>query len=313
MTLDIIGGTAVDVIFRKVPRLPGWPAHTEFTPANLVLLREPPLVTLGGNGGNAAYAAARCGADVTLHTALARDAFGDLAFGWLSGAGCQVRRLKPAPATAVNATAANARMQRATFYYPGAVPPMPKLARSRRQRVVLVCGWPHPPLAAVADEFRALRRRGALTALDCGPFLSRAWKLTELQPVLASLGILLANDYELCRMARTGDVALALARLRRGFAGDVVIKRGADGALWLPAGSSEPQPVPAPRVRVVNTIGAGDAFNGTLLAALSCGAAMPAALEAATGTAATVVASPQGVLGVVAGGSSSSRKRSADP
>ena len=79
MSLVVVGGTAIDIIITGAPRLPVWPQHSEFTPANLVLLPKSPLVTLGGNGANAAYVAACNGAHVDLATNIGGDAFGTVA------------------------------------------------------------------------------------------------------------------------------------------------------------------------------------------------------------------------------------------
>ncbi|HEY1107601.1 MAG TPA: PfkB family carbohydrate kinase, partial [Opitutaceae bacterium] len=87
-SLAIVGCTVVDIIFPDTPRLPRWPRHTEFTAANLIQLPRAPLVTIGGNGANAAYVAARRGARVTLHTAIGDDILGGLAHAWLRDAGC---------------------------------------------------------------------------------------------------------------------------------------------------------------------------------------------------------------------------------
>lgn len=299
MSLAIVGGTVVDLIFPRVRRLPAWPRHTESTPTNLELLRAPPIVTLGGNGANAAFVAAHCGAAVTLHTQFGDDVLGALAQGWLEGAGCVLRVNDRDTATAVNVTAANAAFARATFFYPGAPVVMPGFADGGRAPThLLVCGWPHPPVAALATALRALRRRGVFTALDAGPILGRPWSLAALRPVLAELTLFLANEYELRRLMRRARLDEALKRLRRDFTGHVVIKRGAEGALWLPAAADEARSFAGRRVRVINTLGAGDSFNGALLAALSRGATFPGAVRRAGVVAASVVNSPRGVLGV---------------
>ena len=72
MSLAVVGCTAIDLILTRTPRLPTWPRHSEFTSDNLVLLADAPLVTLGGNGANAAFVAAQGGARVTLHTRIGR-------------------------------------------------------------------------------------------------------------------------------------------------------------------------------------------------------------------------------------------------
>ncbi|EIP97113.1 sugar kinase, ribokinase [Opitutaceae bacterium TAV1] len=304
MSLLVTGNTVVDIVFPGVKRLPEWPRHTESTPDNLVLLSRAPIMTLGGNGANAAWVAARCGARVELHTRIGPDAAGRLARSWLDEAGCEVRVAGGSRAagasTAVNVTAANVRHGRATFFHPGQPVAMPSGLATRQEMPswILVCGFPHPPLPSIARGFRGAIRRGAFTALDTGPILGRPWTLASLRPVLGSLSLLLANEYELGKIAGTANPGEMIRRVRRVFSGHLVVKRGAKGARWIPASSDECFDVPARCVRVVNTIGAGDSFNGALLAALDGGAGFAAAVRTACAVAASVVASPDGVLGM---------------
>jgi ribokinase len=299
MSLVVVGGTVVDIIITNAPRLPAWPRHSEFTPANLVLLAEAPLVTLGGNGANAAYIAARCGASVDLQTNLGKDCFGAMARGWLTAAGCRVLDSVGNKRTGINMTAANARHARATFFYPGASPSLPQLRKIPPETThFLVTGWPHPSFSAIDRCFRLLRHQGRFTAMDIGPFLGRPWPLKELKPLLASLSLLLANEYELNALTRSTDLATSLRRIRRCFDGHIVVKRGNRGALWLAESSPEQRHIPASRVRAVNTVGAGDSFNGALLAALCKQKEFAQALNYATKMAARVVASRHGVLGL---------------
>jgi ribokinase len=298
MRLHIVGCTVVDIILPRVTKLPAWPDHTEFTPSNLVMLPDGPILTLGGNGGNAAYVAAKCGAAVTLHTELGQDALGTMARGWLSDVGCDVRVGSHAESTGINVSAVNARHQRATFFHPGTTVGMPVFpSREETPGFLLVCGWPHPPLKTLATKFRTVRRRGTFTAMDVGPLLGRAWSLESLSAVLASLDLLLCNEYELLRISQTADLEAAFAKLRGVFHGHAVIKLGPRGALWLPAGSDRTHSVAGCRVRTVNTVGAGDSFNGALLAALGEKREFEPAIRIACEVAAGVVSSRKGVLG----------------
>jgi len=350
MSIVVVGNTVVDLVFPNLTRLPSWPRHTEFTPTNLVFPPEPPIVSLGGNGANAAYAAARCGATVTLHTQLGADALGGLARDWLAQAGCRVkpgqgvvthfasnncqgrsgvpaasgRGLEPAStfkakcvttgrgaATAVNVTATNRRHRRATLFYPGADIAMPKIpAGGGAPSHLLVCGWPHPPLADIAAGLHRARRRGIFTALDAGPILGQPWTLAALRGVFKNLDLFIANEHEALSITRRRALPEALHVLRKHFQGQVVIKRGARGALWLPADSGKAHRVPAPKVKAFSTVGAGDAFNGALIAMLSRGTPWPAALRSAAATAASAVASPRGILGLIRGGAARLPRRS---
>ena len=296
MSLLIVGCTVIDLIIPGLRRLPAWPAHTEFTSENLVLLAEAPVFTVGGNGANAAYAAARCGASVTFAGNGGEDFPGLHARTWLEQACCCVRAMSRAKRTAVNVTAANRRLQRATFFYPGTPVAMP--ASAGDCRTILVCGWPHPPLATVARRFREWRADGRFTAFDVGPYLATPPRLDAYRALFRNLDLLIANEHELRVLTRT-DTLLAGERVLRGaFAGHVVIKRGSRGARWLPAGSSQVEVVPGKKVRAVNTVGAGDVFNGTLLAALGRGDAFPRALRFANTVAASAVQSRRGALGL---------------
>jgi ribokinase len=200
--------------------------------------------------------------------------------------------------TAINVTAANAGHRRASLYFGGADPALPRFARGNAPRQLLVCGWPHPPLDVLAASFHQLRSFGTFTALDAGPILGPPWSLEALRPVLATLDLFLANEHELRTITQARATRAAKARLRRLFPGHLVIKRGREGALWVPAGGNEAHAIRAPRVRAVNTVGAGDTFNGALLAALGRHATFPLALRYACETAASVVSSGAGVLGV---------------
>jgi ribokinase len=298
MSLTIVGSTVVDIIITRSPRLPTWPRHSEFTLDNLVLLQDAPMVTLGGNGANAAYVAACSGASVDLQTNIGDDSFGAMARGWLAEVGCRVLRSGKVARTAINVTAANARHARATFFYPGTPTPLPLPGKLPPKTThLLVCGWPHPSTSVMERCFRSLRRHGTFTAMDTGPFLERPWTLTQLKPLFASLDLLLTNEYELNALTRGADLSINLRKLRQHFGGHVVVKRGRRGALWLPESSSKSHLVDTPKVRTVNTVGAGDSFNGALLAELSKQTDFGQALAVAAKTASRVVASQLGVLG----------------
>lgn len=298
MALLIVGCSVVDVIFTDVRRLPAWPTHTEFTPRNLELVDQPPLVTIGGNGANAAYAAAQCGAPTLLHSNLGRDTLGEIARRWLVDSGCKIEPGSAAH-TAVNVTVSNARLQRATVFYPGSTPTLPTWRpKSATRNLALVCGWPHPSPAQLARHFRLWQKAGVFTAIDAGPILGPAPTLTALSPALAHLDLFLANEHEVLALTRKPTLAAALVTMRRHFSGHVVIKLGARGATWLPAGQATRRRLPGQRVRAINTVGAGDVFNGVLLAALTRSTDFPAALRQANAAAASVVSSSRGVLGL---------------
>jgi sugar/nucleoside kinase (ribokinase family) len=112
------------------------------------------------------------------------------------------------------------------------------------------------------DLVAAARRRGMTVSLDAwgGASWSSARPLAD---VLAGVDVLFANESEAAAMSGQTDPQRALVALAE-LCGCVVIKRGAAGALGAAAGSS--RAVPADPVPVVDTTGAGDAFNAGFLA-----------------------------------------------
>ena len=72
----------------------------------------------------------------------------------------------------------------------------------------------------------------------------------------------------------------AVSRLLDCGARAVVVTRGSRGATIF-AAAQPPVTIGAPSVDVVDTVGAGDAFNGALAWSLACGAPLPAAVTAA--------------------------------
>jgi sugar/nucleoside kinase (ribokinase family) len=151
-------------------------------------------------------------------------------------------------------------------------------------------------------------RAAALTALD----LARGADMTvSIDPAsaapLAALGaqrfrrwtagarLCIANLDEAAVLAGTdraaaGDgVAIALELASAAYR-EVVVKLGADGAIW--SDGSSVAAVPSVPARVVDTTGAGDAFAAGFLAAWTAGATPHDALSAGVTLAAVAVATP---------------------
>jgi ribokinase len=89
-------------------------------------------------------------------------------------------------------------------------------------------------------------------------------------------------------MPNTDERAQAAANvLHARGAAHVIIKRGAQGAYWSHAGST--LSIPAVPVVVVDTVAAGDCYNGALACALARGEPMPSAMRYAAAAAAIAV------------------------
>ncbi|MDE2508736.1 MAG: ribokinase [Planctomycetota bacterium] len=125
------------------------------------------------------------------------------------------------------------------------------------------------PLEAVARALRRARAAGMRTVLNPAPATSAA------TPLLALADVVAPNRGEAATLAGMppdsdpADLAAALIKLG---ARDVVITLGSRGCLVAtPDRDSrlDCAAIPSPRVVAVDTVGAGDAFNGALATALA--------------------------------------------
>ncbi|WP_227497195.1 sugar kinase [Planctomonas psychrotolerans] len=125
-------------------------------------------------------------------------------------------------------------------------------------------------LTAVRDA----RAAGVLVSFDVN-FRSKLWSSDDARPVLRDIAehadILIASDDELPLVASgtgpgTADETEVVHDLHARGVGQVVIKRGADGATaWV---DGAPTSAPARPVTVIDTVGAGDAFTAGYLSAV---------------------------------------------
>jgi ribokinase len=125
------------------------------------------------------------------------------------------------------------------------------------------------PLDIVAEGVRIAAARGARVLLNVAPYATLPME------VLALADPVIANEHEAKQLAADG-----------GSPSSLLVTLGGDGAEWgdLVAAS--------PRVEVVDTTGAGDAFCGALAAALAAGASDEEALQRAVAAGAEAVTRP---------------------
>ncbi|MFC8870347.1 sugar kinase [Streptomyces sp. NPDC057148] len=141
----------------------------------------------------------------------------------------------------------------------------------------ITCALGPGPLATVTEAVAHARAHGWTVVLDVN-HRTRLWSAEEaaaaLRRLRGSVDVVIASDDELPLIAgddgtdEAGRVAQALAAGAR----EVVVKRGGDGA-GLYGADGQRLEQPAPRVPVVDTVGAGDAFCAGYLSGLLDGLA----------------------------------------
>jgi sulfofructose kinase len=231
------------------------------------------LVSSGGMVGNALAQAARLGCETHVLSALGDDADGRLVRRELRQAGVRTRRLVLSPRlpTTTCVVLVRRRGGERRFLVPDrraleARAPTFDLSLLDARSVLLVDG--HFP-AQARRALRRARRVGALVVADLH------------RPTPENLTLLDDVDHavvaaEFCADWGVPDPRQALRRLAERTRGAPVVTLGHAGGLYLEGGRV--RRYRTPRVRVVDTTGAGDAFHGALAAGLAWGLALRDAL-----------------------------------
>ena len=250
----------------------------------------------GGKGSNQAVAAARAGADVHLITRLGRDPFADMALRLWSEAGITPEISQHAEhatgAAAIFIDAASG--DNAIIICPGVANTISAADLEARAELIaaaaLFVTQLEQPMAAALRGLQIARAAGVATLLNPAP----AAELPE--GMLALCDYLTPNESEAAALTgravtTVDDAARAAEALIARGVGTVIVTLGDKGALFHDGAA--PVHVPAFEAGpVVETTGAGDAFNGAFAAALARGEAPLAATHFGCAAAALSVTRP---------------------
>ena len=258
----------------------------------------------GGKGANQAVAAARAGAKARFIGAFGDDAFGaarraDLERESVDCSGCVVKKGRASGVALIAIGAGGgAGAENLIVVAPGANRRLTAnevrrgLPRLTPQDVVL-CSL-EVPFPAVTAALRAARRARAWSILNPAPFPARGVP----RGLLRLARMLTPNETEFAGWAGRGGRGglVGLLRRIRAACAYCVVTCGARGVRVYPlaptvGGAPRPWRVAAPKVKPVDTVGAGDCFNGALAAYLAeCPGDVPGAVRFAVAAAALKVA-----------------------
>lgn len=229
-------------------------------------------LSLGGSAAITAAAAAGMGVPTLLVAAVGRDTFGDIVTSQLAAAGVDTSALqRVAEPTGVTVVLSRGP-DRAILTAPGAIGTLRAESVSDSDaldgaaHVHVSSYYLQPALAAgLTNLLAAARAAGATTSLDTNYDPAGTWLTPDLAATLNMVDLFFPNLAEAKALSGRDHPADAARWLAERFDIAAVVKCGARGAV-LAAGSTLLQE-PAPPVRVVDTTGAGDAFNAGFLAA----------------------------------------------
>ena len=303
-------------------------ANTDLTVTARALPRPGETVTegalhtgFGGKGANQAVAARRAGSEVAFIARLGADVHADRYLEHLGAEGIDIgaisRDRRAASGVALIAVDADGHNQIAVASGANArLRPAHLKAGLRRLRAgsVVVAQF-EVPIATVEAAFRAARRVGATTLLNPAPVPSSSDPTSDAAPapgdgspvqrvpeaLVALTDVVVVNQVEAEQLAGlpvTGVVPArkaAAALVESGF-GAAVITLGDRGAVWTDASSRGR--AAAPRVKAVDTVGAGDTFVGFLASDLARGVPLGDCVAEAVSAASLAVTRPGAQSGI---------------
>jgi ribokinase len=272
----VVGNAAIDLTMR-VERLP-LPGETALAVST--------MEDFGGKGANQAVAAQRAGARVVLFCALGDDADGERILAQVRAEQidtCHIARLPcrtDLSIITVDARGENTivtRNEAASRYAPDHCALLD--ATDAGDWVVLQGNLGEAVTTTILREMRGAARR---TLFNPGPVRF------DCIPALDVVDVAVVNAVEASTLTGLADPVAAAQALLRAGAREVLVTLGAHGVLQCSAAGI--QSLAAHRTHAVDTVGAGDVFCGTLVAALARHIAMAQAVSHAQAAAAVAVA-----------------------
>lgn len=294
----VLGPLNIDLILvgsapTEPERLREWMALSEVT------------LNAAGSAGYPALVLARLGLKTGLLSIVADDALGDVIRRELREAGLDLSRVRVAPgeksSIAIYMLLFGSKKRpltgRPVMHQPWPAPLTPEdHAYAARARLVHIAGYLHYPQMwsdEVPELLRAARARGQMVSLDpqfpLYPIEGR-W-MPGVEKLLPHLDALLVDEDEALNITGETRIDHAGRALLDAGARLVIVKRGAKGSSAFTPGD-RPIDQPAlyvPESEIADTIGAGDAFDGGVLAALLRGCSPAEAIKIGTHVAALSV------------------------
>ena len=297
----VAGSAGLDLTLRDPPRRwIGEVPRDVYTHRTLLPLRSPAEMGLGGNGGSASYVLGRLGCRVHLNAPIGEDPAGQLVRGWLAGAGVQC--IAPAGRSTMQAiTAVDATGQRlGTLQHVGPALDWSLSARDREATWLLASLPGQIPVEVLPEVLNLLRAFGGqdrVRVLDTGLGWTGKAAPRQVRELWAQAEVVVGTLEELTLWTSGRTCQEVADRVLAAGPHTVVLKMGPGGAAYRSA--KEPF-AHQPPVRVASSnvsIGAGDAFNGALIAALIEDRSLTDSVARAQQVAAAVVERGRGVLG----------------
>lgn len=249
----------------------------------------------GGKAGNQAIQLALCGIETTLVSRVGNDDFGRMLRSALQKKGVRIDRVTVDPDAPTGAsTVFAAEGDYASIIAPGAANNVDRsdleAARPEIERVDVVVLQRELEPAFVAEAIEFCANLGRPIVLNASPAPSSMEELAGIR--LSTITWLIVNRVEAgildgATIRNESEAVRVARRLHEQGTANVVITLGGTGSVWV--GDAGEAFVPALKTTVVDTVGAGDAFLGVMVASLIRRLEIPVALRRACAAGAIAV------------------------
>lgn len=279
----VVGSTNMDMVVH---------AHRLPLPGETVLGGDL-IMAAGGKGANQAVAAARLGARVTFIARIGRDMFGKQALENFQREGLDPRYIieDPDAPSGVALITVGPAGQNIITVAPGANNRLLPEDITRAAEVFsparVVILQLETPVATVLQAARQAKATGAFVILNPAP----APTIPLPAELYQLIDLITPNETEAHILTGESSPESAARVLLDRKVASVIITLGKDGAL-LANGSQPLERIPGFSVKAVDTVAAGDCFNGALACALAEGQSLPQAIRFSHAAAAVSVTKP---------------------
>ncbi len=258
MSICVIGSSNVDisVFVEKLPQ------------KGETLLGHEMTTSFGGKGANQAIASAKLGGQVSFLTCLGEDDFGDQILSNLKQLKIDTKQIKWSKKnpTGTAIITIDHQGQNTIVVNPGANGDCDiEYLKNNQEHILksdLILLQMEIPLDAIEYAIRLAHQHDKQVILNPAPALADLN-----QELYSMIDYLTPNESELLIMAQQDDFEASIQQLLAWGIKNLIITMGEQGALWVT--KQQRQLIKAYPVVAIDTVGAGDCFNGAFVSALS--------------------------------------------
>lgn len=241
----------------------------------------------GGKGNNQAIACARLGAEVTIIGCVGNDTYGERLIAKLTSENVNVNHIFVLPDVGTGiASIMTTEEDNQIIVIPGANNSLTPERVEEKESVIresdIILIQLEIPLETVVKTLEIAERYDIPVILNPAPATLLKKSIVE------KVSILTPNEHELVKLFEADDPSITQKEILQAYPQKIVMTKGKEGAYFADAKRNIVH-VPGYDVSVVDTTGAGDAFNGALAFQLSIGNSLNEATDFAVAAGALAV------------------------